>query len=528
MRKLNSAAGTAFWILVALLFLATRLPAMSPYFTIDNVNLALSLERFDPRIHQPQPPGYPLFVLFSRIVNLVFQDATKTFALTGLLTSALCFPLVFSLGRRIFAPWVGRAAVLLLLVTPPFWFASLDSPLRPHLALFSLLTAYCGWRCWNGEKRFAVWGAVALGAGAGFRPELGVFIFPLWLVSAWMGTRSLSAVAKALAVLTVVVLSWLGGMAYAVGGVQELYKLNMQYVVEQSRQQAALGALNKTWVRQLSRLVIWNSMALLASLWAIPFYFKARERVSLRSTQSIFLAAWIVPGLVFQALVHVADPGHTLASIPAFAIVAAYLIYVATQRFDELREFALGAVLVIHTALFLGMLALPVAAEPAGGLRSLKNAFVFATFETSIGELRYQHDIARTTMAELQKFTPPVVPAVVVSSDTTTVNWFTNWRIARYYAPALDFWALGDAVTPHFVHHARRDRVDAITAGNLQIPVPKGGRIIWLLERDGPFYKALQRVVPSLPGGTYVWYTDIAPDMSPFRIMDFEFVPTAF
>ena len=79
MRKLNSNAGAAFWILVTLLFLTTRLPAMSPYFTIDNVNLALSLENFDPRIHQPQPPGYPLFVLFNRMVNVPFRDATTTF-----------------------------------------------------------------------------------------------------------------------------------------------------------------------------------------------------------------------------------------------------------------------------------------------------------------------------------------------------------------------------------------------------------------------------------------------------------------
>src|SRR5881409_3282472 len=112
---------TTFAILILALLLLTRLPAMGEYFTIDNVNLAFSLEKFDPRIHQPQPPGYPLFVAFNRAVNVIFNDAEKTFAITGLLVSALCLPLAFAIGKRMFSPWVGRAAVLLLLVTPPFW-----------------------------------------------------------------------------------------------------------------------------------------------------------------------------------------------------------------------------------------------------------------------------------------------------------------------------------------------------------------------------------------------------------------------
>ncbi len=505
------------------LFFLTRLPAMAHYFTIDNVNLALALEKFDPRIHQPQPPGYPLFVVFNRIVNFFFHDATKTFLVTGLLVSALCLPLAFGVGKRLFGPWVGRASVLLLLVTPPFWYASLEGPLRPHLAFFSLLTAYCCWRCWNGEESFALWGAVAVGVGAGFRPDLGVFLFPMWLLSSWMGTRSVVSILKAGAVMAAVVLVWIGGMAYAVGGFHELYKLNVDYVVEQSKQQGALGAVEKAWLRQISRLVIWNATALLAAIWAIPFVIRSRDRVSLLSGQTAFMVAWLLPGLLFQVFVHIGDPGHTLFSIPAIAILAAYLIFAGTQRFIEIRDAFLAGAVVINSALFLGFLTLPASAQPAGGLSSLKNSFLFATFETSIGELRYQDDTARSTMVELGQFTPQGVPFVIVSSDTTAVNWFMNWRIARYYMPGADIWVLGDLRTPHFVQHVRRDKTDPIHSV-LQVPIPKGGRIIWLLEKDGPFHRALKQSVRGLGGGNYVWYTDVN-ESGPLRVMDFEFVP---
>src|SRR5437867_10322122 len=112
---------TTFAILILALVLLTRLPAMAEYFTIDNVNLAFSLEKFDPRIHQPQPPGYPFFVLFGRIANVVFRDAGRTFAAISIMVSGLSLAAAFVLGKKMFSRWAGVAAAFLLLVNPVFW-----------------------------------------------------------------------------------------------------------------------------------------------------------------------------------------------------------------------------------------------------------------------------------------------------------------------------------------------------------------------------------------------------------------------
>src|SRR5712692_3943944 len=133
---------TVFWIVLFALFLLTRIPAMASYFSIDNVNLAFSLEKFDPRIHQPQPPGYPFFVFFARMVNVIFRDAERTFFVVSLLVSGASLCAAFALAGRMFSQWAGAAAAFLLLVNPVFWHSGLDGPLRPNLALFSLLTAY--------------------------------------------------------------------------------------------------------------------------------------------------------------------------------------------------------------------------------------------------------------------------------------------------------------------------------------------------------------------------------------------------
>src|SRR5438128_12022621 len=88
------------WIVIFALLLVTRIPAMASYLSIDNVNLAFSLEKFDPRIHQPQPPGYPFFVFFARAVNIMFRDAERTFVVISLLVSAASLFAAFALAGR--------------------------------------------------------------------------------------------------------------------------------------------------------------------------------------------------------------------------------------------------------------------------------------------------------------------------------------------------------------------------------------------------------------------------------------------
>src|SRR3954453_13890227 len=77
-------------ISLILLLAATRWPLAPKYlYYFDSVNFALALDRFDPSIHQPQPPGYPLYVAFTRLVHLFEPDPEHVFLISGILAGAL-------------------------------------------------------------------------------------------------------------------------------------------------------------------------------------------------------------------------------------------------------------------------------------------------------------------------------------------------------------------------------------------------------------------------------------------------------
>ena len=152
---------------------------------------------------------------------------------------------------------------------------------------------------------------------------------------------------------------------------------------------------------------------------------------------------------------------------------------------------------------------------------------LFGTFESSLGQVRWLDDVTRTTLKEIEQFTPTDRPSVIITTDGYVNQWFMNWRIGRYYLPKQDFWVLYEGEKRR-VEHIRHDvLIEMRNSIPLRVPIFREGRVLWLVEPGSAFYRQLA-TVQKLRGGKYVFYSDITPDSPAFGIGEFEVFPTLF
>jgi hypothetical protein len=111
------------WVL-ALAFLALHLPSLPASLEdVDSINFALGVRDFDVARHQPHPPGYPLFILAAKAVNVVVPNEAHALGLINIVSGALA---VLALARlfgaaRALPETFALAAALLTVAAPLFW-----------------------------------------------------------------------------------------------------------------------------------------------------------------------------------------------------------------------------------------------------------------------------------------------------------------------------------------------------------------------------------------------------------------------
>jgi hypothetical protein len=333
-------AGTLSYLLFfGLLVLATRVPmAPGQLVTFDDVNLAYSIGHFDVRVSQPQPPGYPLFVMEMRLLYwLHFRRAEHILLALGIAGSIAALLLMCLFGNRMLGGQAGFFAACLMLFHPVFWQTGVASALRMQLAVVSLAVAAACWRAWRGEVRWVLWSAIVLAVGAGIRPETGPLLFPLWAAGAMQAPVTWKARAQALAAMAGVVLLWLLPAMVASGGPITYIKTSLQYVSDQASVSSELfGATQAKAHTTWWRLIVWTGFGILG--WAMPavLAWRRKARWGIDREWMIFLALWFVPSFLFAISVHVEDPGQVLAMVPVVSLFGGYLTSRALDNLDLL------------------------------------------------------------------------------------------------------------------------------------------------------------------------------------------------
>ena len=573
------------WLLVALLgtlVLATRLPiAPGQLLTFDDVNLAYSIGHFDVRVSQPQPPGYPLFVMEMRLLYwLRFRHAEHILLALGMAGSIAALAILTFFGNRMFGGQSGFFAACLLLFQPVFWQTGLASALRMQLAVISVAVAASCWKAWRGDARWVLWSAIALAVGAGIRPETGPLLFPLWAASALRAPASWRMRAQALAAMTGVVLLWLLPTMIASGGPASYIRTNLEYVSEQASVSSELfGATQAKAHATFWRVMVWIFFGVLGWSMSAVLAWRRRERWGMTWEQIGFLALWFVPPFVFALLVHVEDPGQVLSMVPVVALFGGYLMNRALDttalRISRWNAVAFAAgtstvcwIVWYHWGWFL-VVWIPAAALATGLLLKIdpiKNtgapprivmfafliapilivdltAFNFhgwyykggdsaadeivADLNTGL-ELTSREAIERTawgddhTMRQVRRLAAerPGDTVIVFGQGTTT------WRKAAYYAPnvpvfVLEHKRIRSSQPSLTVWKGNRQQAAANGPAPLHVTLPAGARVVWLLNPRTQFYELVQQAFPLTPADP-VYVTDLPRESGSRMVGEYE------
>ena len=341
-KALPGEARSCVWTTLVLAFLfvfvaVTRWPLAPKYlYYFDSANFALSIENFNPALHQPQPPGYPLYVLLLRTIHLFVGPAEKVLLISGLVAAFAAIVLIFFFARDLFGRTAGAIAATLLASNPAFWFAGITNQVRLFLAVGALGVGWLAWRSLTNpdDPRWLYGAFAALGIAAGFRPELGLLLLPLLAWVWWETGRSAPRLINAVCILASCTVPWLAFIAWVVGGPEVFWNICRAYTDDQfSHSSLFFGATGHSAYKMFAAAAVWTFLGSLIWLWALPFTAK-RIFTEHRRNAPLFFAFAFLPTFLFSAFVHIGDPDQALAGVAFVCLFGAGVLAALLSRWQ--------------------------------------------------------------------------------------------------------------------------------------------------------------------------------------------------
>ncbi|HEX9597262.1 MAG TPA: DUF2723 domain-containing protein, partial [Anaerolineales bacterium] len=319
---MDSRSWKDFSVLVAAVA-ATRWVFRSHYlYDLDSVNFALALDRFDPALSQPHPPGYYLYVVVGRLLRLFFEDANSSFVALSIAASCGMAVAVYVLTRKWYGHKAARYSGFLFVISPLSWFHGTVALTYIVEGFFSTLLGYLCWQTYTGERKSLAPSAIILGLAVGFRQSSILFLGPLWLLSACKADRRQIAIGVTVFCLTT--LCWFVPMAIESGGLTQYFtalysiwstvpakRTVFSYPLWQGVELALIRA-----ALMLSILALCFGPFLTMPLLTGPLLTGTAKQQPRRLQP--FVAVWLLPGFAFFCLVYLlfVNSGYLLILCP--------------------------------------------------------------------------------------------------------------------------------------------------------------------------------------------------------------------
>ena len=328
---------------------------------MDSVQYAIALEQYNITVHQPHPPGYFLYVMMGRLLNLFIQDANITFIVIGILFSGLTVIAVYYLGKDIFNKKAGIIAAAIAITSPNLWFHGEVALTNVVEAFFSTIVAFFCWKIYKGEHKYIWVSVIAFAVAGGIRQNTMIFLLPLWLFS--VKGVPIRKIISSLGLLIVCCLFWFFPMVQMTGGwnayreaFRELWLFNTGNVSVFEKGWATF----KIFSSCLARFTVYGVGGGIFVLVIGVYSLIRKKRIKLLDkTKVAFFSLWILPSFLFFLLIfiHPSNPGYVLVFMPALFILTALSIdFISTDLKEIIKRdssiFITSVIIIINVFMF--------------------------------------------------------------------------------------------------------------------------------------------------------------------------------
>jgi hypothetical protein len=420
---------------------ASRLPFRGRYlFSWDSANFALALDHYNVAFHQPQPPGYPLYVASAWLVRHIAGEANAGYVWLSIAASALAVLFLTLAAARLYDGLSAVLAGILLASSSVFW--SQGEVAYPY-AFLSGFGALVAWLCAEvphlgpvaGPRLVALCGLL-IGIGGGFRSELIPFLVPLWLYASLRRPDALrvrlASVAAGSAVMALAIAAWYAPMVQRSGGLAAYQAATAAYYGYFVQTTSGAGKLLLGLLENTRALVgfLYNGLglALLPAVYFAGRFFSPQHLVA--DARARFLLLWLLPPLLFYVTVHIGNPGYVLSLVPALCIYIAQAVLgfledvrAASETLAASRGVRAGAAARLAARAWVAPAA--TACVVAIGLTNAA-LFRFGNGEGRYPEIRQIDRIFERQLATIREQYPP---------SSTIILAYDRSRQYRYYLP---------------------------------------------------------------------------------------------
>ncbi len=318
------------WLTAAVLFgisLAMRVPFRSRLaYHWDSAQFALAIVHYNISLGLPHIPGFFLYVMLGRVVNLFVGEPHTSLVWLSIFTGAAMVGLGYLLATALFGRECGLITGCILATNPLCWFQSEVAFTTLPDCVLVMVTILA---CWGAIQRGGSWPwvftmAMALALEAGIRQQTTPMLCPVWVYTFWRFPRPRwRKFAVGALIVGLVCAAWFIPMVSLSGGLGTYLRLYPAKL--------RLDAPLTPWGGGFE-ILIRNAAFIAATCWigllgaalvgvAEGYLWLTRKKdrpsaVASRAEPLRFLAVWIVPMVIFGIVGVTVMPGYVLCYFP--------------------------------------------------------------------------------------------------------------------------------------------------------------------------------------------------------------------